>query len=105
MDLFVRLANPEGHLEAITSRPLLLSSVGRLTQSGRQRKLTMSSQHGRAEKSKQMCQRIHDFFKQLKQVAPQLTSEEYWKLILAKAIEAFLNKIKLKPENLLPAPS
>jgi hypothetical protein len=32
-DLFVRLVIPDKHHEAITSRPLLLSSVGRLTQS------------------------------------------------------------------------
>ena len=36
--LYVRLANPGNHLEAITSRPLLLTSVGRLVQSGRQKK-------------------------------------------------------------------
>lgn len=103
--LFVRLANPDNHLEAITSRPLLLSSVGRLTQSGRQKKLTMSSQHGKADKAKHMCKRVYDFFNQLKQIAPQLTSEERWKMILLKVMEAFLSKIKLKPDKLLPAPS
>jgi hypothetical protein len=43
--LFVRLAKPDSHLEAISSRPLLLGSVGRLTESGRQKKLTISSHH------------------------------------------------------------
>ena len=35
-NLFSRLAIPDKHHEAITSRPLLLSSVGQLTRSGRQ---------------------------------------------------------------------
>jgi hypothetical protein len=35
-NLFVRLAIPEKHLEARTSRPSLLSSIGRLTEHGRQ---------------------------------------------------------------------
>ncbi len=43
--LFVRLANPGKHYEAITSRPLLLSSVGRLTQQGRQKRMTLTSSH------------------------------------------------------------
>lgn len=101
--LFARLANPDHHMEAVTSRPLLLSSVGRLTQSGRQKKLTISTQHGKADKVKQMCTRIHDFFCHLKEIAPQLTVEQRWSLILAKSIESFLIKMKLKPENLLPA--
>jgi len=45
--LFVRLANPERHYEAITSRPLLLSSVGRLTKSGRQKQMVITSGHGK----------------------------------------------------------
>jgi hypothetical protein len=42
-NLFVRLAIPDKHHEAITSRPLLLSSVGRLTQSGRQQRMVITS--------------------------------------------------------------
>jgi hypothetical protein len=45
-NLFVRLAIPDKHHEAITSRPLLLSSVGRLTESGRQRHMVITSTQG-----------------------------------------------------------
>ena len=36
--LFVRLSNPDSHKESITSRPLLMSAIGKLTESGRQKK-------------------------------------------------------------------
>ncbi len=45
-NLFVRLAIPDKHDETITRRPLLISSVGRLTQSGRQRRMVITSTHG-----------------------------------------------------------
>ncbi|MCN4143830.1 MAG: hypothetical protein LC437_01770, partial [Thiohalomonas sp.] len=45
-NLFVRLAIPHKHHVAITSRPLLLSSIGRLTEHGRQKKMLISSTHG-----------------------------------------------------------
>ena len=36
--LFVRLSHPDSHKESITSRPLLMSAIGKLTESGRQKK-------------------------------------------------------------------
>ncbi len=102
--LFVRLANPDNHFEAITSRPLLLSSVGKLTQSGRQKKMLLTSQHGSAHKIKHYCQRIVSFFTSLKRIAPQLTPQECWKAILMKATEKFNWKNQTAVPLLLPAP-
>ncbi|MCN4145120.1 MAG: hypothetical protein LC437_08920 [Thiohalomonas sp.] len=45
-NLFVRLAIPHKHHEAITSRPLLLSSIGKLTEHARQKKMVITSTHG-----------------------------------------------------------
>lgn len=103
--LFVRLANPEHHLEAVTSRPLLLSSVGRLIYSGRQKRMVLTTQHGKAEKIRGYCKRIADFFNDLKVNAPQLTIQQRWCRILAKAMETFLLKMKRTLTDLLPAPS
>ncbi len=47
--LFVRLARPHQHTEAITSRPLMLQAVGRQTQHANQTKLTLTSAHAEAE--------------------------------------------------------
>ena len=60
--LYVRLAIPEKHHEAITSRPLLLSSVGRLTQHGRQKRLVVTSGHGDVVALRKAYKRIVCFF-------------------------------------------
>jgi len=90
--LFVRMANPDanGHQEAITSRPLLLTGVGRLTTSGRQKTMTITSHHGRSEKIRELFQQLDQFFNDLKAIAPQLTSLECWSRILAKVVEKIL---------------
>jgi len=88
-NLFVRLAIPEKHHEAITSRPLLLSSIGRLTEHSRQKRMIITSTHGNIEKLKGAYTRLVHFFKELKTAAPQLTSTQCSYRILAKAMEAF----------------
>lgn len=103
--LFVRLANPENHYEAITSRPLLLSSVGRLTKSGRQQKMVITSSHGKTAQVQAIYHRMAKFFRDLKSAAPQLTPQGCWERILAKAMEAFSVVTNPKPIKILPAPS
>jgi len=103
--LFVRLANPTKHYEAITSRPLLLSSVGRLTQGGRQKRMTITSSHGQAAQVQVIYRRLAAFFNDLKAAAPQLTPQICWERILAKAMEAFPTTNLAKQTNLLPAPT
>ena len=46
--LFVRLADPNQHTEAITTRPLLLTAPARLTRHGGQTRLTISHPHAEA---------------------------------------------------------
>ena len=88
-NLFVRLAIPEKHHEAITSRPLLLSSIGRLTESGRQKKMIITKYSWRYEKVRGIYNRLVLFFNNLKAIAPQLTLQECWECILDKAMEGF----------------
>jgi len=102
-NLFVRMINPGHHYEAITSRPLLLSSIGRLTESGRQKRLVISSNHGKIRKFQERYQQLNQFFIDLKQNAEQLTSQEIWWRILEKAMEAFSIKLTPDPPNDLPA--
>jgi hypothetical protein len=49
--LFVRLADPKHHREAITSRPLLLSAIARRTQHAAQVTLTIRSAQGMRDKA------------------------------------------------------
>jgi DDE family transposase len=101
-NLFVRLALPDKHHEAITSRPLLLSSVGRLIEHGRQKKLIITSTHGDITKLKKAYTRLVAFFNELKAVAPQLSLAECWNRILAKAMEKFKVKSGKSPPGELP---
>ncbi len=100
-NLFVRLAIPNKHHEAITSRPLMLSSVGRLTESGRQRRMVITTTHGEIETIQRAYARVNTFFSMLKSTATQLTHAECWLLIVTKCMEVFMGQ---SPPNLLPQP-
>ncbi|MBF0219201.1 MAG: transposase [Gammaproteobacteria bacterium] len=91
-NLFVRLVIPDKHHEAITSRPLLLSSVGRLTGSGRQRRMVITSTHGKSEMIQLAYERISAFFSELKLTATQLTYSECWRRIVTKSMEVFMGQ-------------
>ncbi|MDX2507070.1 MAG: hypothetical protein QNL62_21700 [Gammaproteobacteria bacterium] len=102
-NLFVRLAIPHKHHDAITSRPLLLSSIGRLTESGRQKKMVITSSHGDISTLKSAYTRLVKFFDELKANAPQLNFNDRWKLILAKAMEKF--KVDLSTDDYIGLPT
>mgnify|MGYP006897126317 CR=1 FL=1 len=101
-NLFVRLAIPEKHHEAITSRPLLLSSIGHLSERSRQKKMRLTSTHGDMTLIKKAYSRLVSFFKELKLIAPQLSIQQSWNVILAKAMEVFQVKIDTESQNELP---
>ncbi|HEX5880864.1 MAG TPA: transposase, partial [Actinomycetota bacterium] len=63
--LFVRLADPDHHREAITSRPLLLHGVARQTRHAGQTRLTVTSSHGRRDRVVQALRAIAAFFADL----------------------------------------
>ena len=101
-NLFVRLAEPDRHLEAITSRPLLLHSVAKQTSHSGQQIVHISSTHGKQNLLRQLLQRITEFFKSVKACAEQLTPEGCWRRILSKAFEKYLPLSGL-PSSLLIA--
>jgi len=97
-NLFSRLAIPEKHHEAITSRPLLLSSVGQLTHSGRQKQMRITSTHAEQEKIREAYERLHEYFETIKSTATQLTKQAVWQQIAIKCVEYFLNPSGSEPE-------
>lgn len=96
-NVFARLACPDQHMEAATSRPLLLQSVARLVESGRQKKIRISSTHACSDKIRTVMTRIAGFFNKLCSTAEQLTAEERWVLILSVAFVKWLRGRVLKP--------
>ena len=103
-NLYVRLALPDQHHEAITSRPLLLSSVGRLTKHSAKKTITITSTHGKTKILVAAHQRLTLIFNELKESAPQLSFWVRWKWLLQKIIEAIAEKTKGSdsPKGLLP---
>ena len=95
--LFVRLADPEHHREAITSRPLLLSAIARRTQHAGQVTLTISSTHGMRDKARRAYVRIASFLAGLRKTAEQLDPLERWYRILSEALRYFLKGRQLRP--------
>ncbi len=56
--LFVRLAHPDARREAITSRPWLMSSVGRRTEHAGQTTITLTGLHAHFDKARAMLMRV-----------------------------------------------
>ena len=99
--LFVRLADPEHHREAITTRPLLLSAIARRTQHAGQMTLTISSPHGLRDKARRAYVRIAGFLAHLRKTAEQLDRLERWYRILSEALRYFLHGRQLRPPRRL----
>ena len=90
--LLIRKAEepPDSHLEAITSRPLLLNAIAKQTTHAGQTKVTITSTHCKSEKISLILSKISTFFKYLKSDAEQLTSEQRFFRILMTAFRKFL---------------
>ncbi|GAB3395604.1 hypothetical protein GCM10027514_43340 [Azotobacter armeniacus] len=77
--LFVRLANPGARLEAITSRPWLMSSVGRRTEHAGQTRVTLSALHTRFDKAREVLMQVSRLLKAwVVEAAEQLEGTSVW---------------------------
>ena len=103
--LFVRLADPRQHTEAITSRPLLLNAPARLTRHSGQTRITISHPHAEAAWVENACREIAAFFKTLRLTAEQLTPLQRWHRVLSRALVKYLHGRELHPPSGLPAPA
>ena len=94
--LFVRLAEPGKHLEARTSRPLLLTAIAERTRHARQTTLKVASSHAKAGWVANVLRDIARFLNELTQSAEQLTAEQRWRRILAHAVRSWLGGRQLR---------
>jgi hypothetical protein len=101
--LFVRLADPDHHREAITSRPLLLQAIGRQTKHAGRTTVTITSSHGKHDRARRALTRIAAFFTELRKTAEQLSAIERWYRILSQALVKYLRGRQLVPPRFLPA--
>jgi hypothetical protein len=100
--LFVRLARPDKHLEAVTSRPLLLHAVAKQTSHQNQTTVTITGIHAKADKIQGALNQIAVFLLRLRETAEQLTQLDRWRLILSRAFAKLLGGRQLQTPDLLP---
>ena len=92
---YVRLAHPKTRLEAITSRPLLLSGIARMTQHAGQSRLLLTLTHAAGNEIRSLVANVRKGLDTVLSTAPQLSKPERWKAlvryIVTKIIEAAQN--------------
>ena len=81
--LYVRLAFPFIHKEAVTSRPLFLSAIARQTRSSNQTTLHITSTHSESSKIAQALTMIHKVLARVRATAEQFGQPQCWQLILS----------------------
>jgi hypothetical protein len=79
---YVRLAHPKTRLEAITSRPMLLAGVARLTQHAGQTRLLLTLTHAAGDQIKTMIANVRKGLNTVLATAPQLTKSEFWRALI-----------------------
>jgi hypothetical protein len=80
--LFVRLAHPDARREAITSRPWLMSSVGRRTEHAGQTTITLTGLHAHFEKARAALMRVSALLQGwVAQPAEQLNPVTVWQRV------------------------
>jgi hypothetical protein len=101
---YVRLAHPKARLEAITSRPLLLAGVARLTQQAGQCRLLVTLTHAASDRIKTLIANVRKGLRFVSTSAPHLPKAERWIALVRYIIEQFLAN---RPRNpfLLALPS
>ena len=89
---YVRLANPKNRMEAITSRPKLLSAVGRMTSHGGQSKILLTVMHESVAQIKQLVANVRSGIRHISATAPQLVNSQRWvvmvRFIVARILAA-----------------
>jgi hypothetical protein len=92
---YVRLAHPKARLEAVTSRPMLLAAVGRITESGGQKRILLSLTHAAANHVKALVANVREGLAHVLATAPQFAPGQSWK--------ALVHYISLRPRQTRPA--
>jgi hypothetical protein len=87
---YVRLAHPKARLEAITSRPLLLAGVARMTQHAGQCRLLLTLTHAASDRIKTMIANVRKGLRFVSTNAPQLPKAERWIALVRYIIAQFL---------------
>lgn len=95
-NIFCRLAEPDKHMEAKTSRPMLQNIIGRMTKTGGKRCVYISVMGAESENILLKFTQICNFISGLCSTATQLTKEQKWTAILREAFKKFWQHGEIK---------
>lgn len=87
---YVRLANPEARLEAITSRPLLLAAVGRMTEHGGQTRVLLSITHAAVAQVKALVANVRKGLMHIRTTTSQLSFTLRWRELVRYIVDQIL---------------
>ena len=79
---YCRAAHPEGRMEAITSRPLLLAAVGKAANHANQTMLYLTPLHGRVDVLRKLIANIGAALQHVKAAAEQFKDMDRWACLL-----------------------
>lgn len=87
---YVRLAHPKARREAITSRPLLLAGVARLTRHAGQSRLLLTLTHAAGDQIKAMIVKVRKGLNHIQATAPQLPGAARWRALVRYIVAQIL---------------
>ena len=103
---YVRLAHPKTRLEAITSRPMLLAGVGRLTEHAGQSRLLLTLSHAAVDQIKAMIVNVRKGLDHVLASAPQLPKAARWPALVRYIADKIINaRPKASPPTPVAPPS
>ncbi len=88
--LYLRFYDAEHHREAIRTRPMLMSGVGRQVQSGGQRTVKVSVLHEKGDLIAQAVTRISNELRHIRAITERWTVEQRWTLLLTRLLRRWL---------------
>ncbi len=100
---YARLAHPSTRLEAITSRPLLLAGIARLTEHSGQSRVLLTLTHAAGDLIKSMVNNIRTGLDTIRLNAPQLAKPERWNALVRYIVQKIIaakSKIPIRPAQL-----
>ena len=104
-NVFVRLAEPTEHKEALTSRPEILNLIATLVTHGGKKVLRFCSLHENASFVKRAFERLHRVFSGIEAIARQLDRPTVWAIQLSVAFYAWLHgkvlRVPSEAENII----
>ena len=81
VELVCTAGPPKARLEAITSRPLLLTGIAEKTRHARQERLTITPVHGKGDLAKALLTKVSAMLQTWQRNAEQLQSKTVWESV------------------------